>query len=124
MDDDLVSEVRRLESVAAKDGLQLFRYACFDSWTASPGSLSRSPLFRACTPDGKEGLRPDGQLCGCLVEVHFAHYLRGPRVAWTDEWTEAIQRDKQIPDLMAEMHPNQLRAFAEWQQKMRRLFSR
>lgn len=122
MDSDLATEVQRLSEIAASDGLQAFRIECFDSWIAPCGTKSRSPLFRACTPDGEERTRDDGQLCGCLVEVRYPQYPTGPRIAWLDEWTEAIEKDERIPETMGEILPEQLPVFAEWQQKMRDYF--
>jgi hypothetical protein len=122
MDQDLVAEVARLHEVYLQHGLQVFRYACFDSWIAPSGTKSQSPLFRACTPSGREECRDDGQFCGCLVEVRSPQYPTGPRVAWNDALTEAIRADDRIPKTMAEIRPEQLDAFAEWQQAMRTCF--
>jgi hypothetical protein len=123
MDADLERDVRRLAEVAAKYGLHAFRIECWDSWVAPRGTKCRSPLFRACTPCGVECQRPDGKLCGCLVEVRYPQYPTGPRVAWTDEWTEAIRTDERIPEIMADIQPEHLLAFAEWQQRMRACFN-
>jgi len=119
MDAVLVAEVHRLHDVAAKHGLQHFRLKCLESWIAPLGATSRSLLFRACTPSGREQQRSDGQLCGCLVEVRYPQYPTGPRIAWLDEWTEGIRSDSRIPETMGEILPEQLSAFAEWQQVMR-----
>jgi hypothetical protein len=122
MDADLVAEVNRLQAVYAEQGLQVFRYACLEVWETPRGSAATSPLFRASSPDGTECARPDGRLCGCLNEIKEPHWPTGPRVAWMDEWTEAIKADPRIPWTIGELYPEQLWAFAEWQQTFRDYF--
>jgi hypothetical protein len=123
MDQDLIDEVRRLGKIYTEHGLQIFRLACWESWIAPGDTRSQSALFRACTPSGRNEQRPDGNSCGCLVEVRYPQYPTGPRVAWTDEWTSAIQADQRVPESMGEIFPEQLVAFAEWQQRMRDRFT-
>lgn len=122
LDHDLKSEVERLEAVYRDQGLQIFQYACISDWQTPTDEPARSILFRCVTPDGREGPRPDGKLCGCLTEIKGEHYPTGPRVAWRDEWTEAIRLDERIPWTVGEIRPESLIAFAEWQQEFRNYF--
>ena len=107
MDSDLIAEIDALREVAEWLGLQLFRSACHDGWVRELGGLPKSPLFRCCTPSGREEFRPDrsGLLCGCLMEIK-TQQIRGATVAaWTDVWTEAIRHDVRIPIGMASIYP-------------------
>lgn len=122
LDCDLKAEVDRLEMVYRDHGLQIFQYHCISDWQTPTDAPARSILFRAVTPDGREGPRPDGKFCGCLTEIKGEHYPTGPRVAWTDKWTEGIRRDERIPWIMGEIRPENLVAFAEWQQVFRDYF--
>jgi hypothetical protein len=119
MDADILADLKRLQQVYDAYGLQTFEYRCLDELHWPNG---RSPLFRHATPDGFERIRPDGQLCGGLIEIKYPHYLVGERVAWTDEWTEAIRADERTPWSPGFLRPEQLSAFAEWQQTFRDYF--
>lgn len=124
MDADLIAEVKRLQAVYDDYGLQLFHYACLDGWQTPTEAPAASLLFWACSPDGTSQARPDGKLTGCLTEIKEEHWPTGPRVAWTDEWTEAIKADERIPWTIGKLQPEQLWAFAEWQQVFRDYFRR
>ena len=116
---DLLADMKRLQQVYDAYGLQTFQYHCLNELLLTNG---RSPLFRHATPDGLERARPDGQLCGGLIEIKYPQYLMGERVAWTDEWTEAIRVDERVPWSLGYLYPEQLSAFAEWQQTFRDYF--
>lgn len=122
MDADLIDEINRLQGVYNEHGLQVFQYACIDGWETVQRYRARSPLFQSCTPTGAEGSRPDGKLCGCLTEIKGEQYPTGPRVAWTDQWTETIRADDRIPWTMGLLRPENLLAFGEWQQTFRDYF--
>lgn len=122
MDADLITEIERLQKVYDERGLQIFQYECLDGWMTPNQPRAKSPLFQCCTPNGDEGGRPDGRLCGCLTEIKSHHYPTGPRVAWTDEWTMAIRNDERIPWTVGVIRPEQLMVFAEWQSVFRDYF--
>jgi hypothetical protein len=125
MDSDLIAEIDALQEVAQCLGIQMFRYACHDGWVREFGGLPKSPLFRCCTPSGREEFRPDrsGLLCGCLMEIK-TQQIRGATVAaWTDAWTDAIRNDERIPIGMPSIYPGELFVFAEWQQAWRDWFT-
>ena len=113
MDVDLVADVDRLQSIYNERGL--------DREPRPPGQ-PKSPLFYCCTPDGAEGRRQDGKLCGCLIEIKYPQYPTGERFAWTDEWTLAVREDERIPWSLGYLAPDNLWAFAEWQQTFRDYF--
>jgi hypothetical protein len=122
LDADLIADVQSLQQVYQAQGLQLFHYACIDARQPHPPGRPTSPLFHCCTPDGADGHRPDGRLCGDLIEIKYPQYPTGPRVAWTDEWTVAIREDDRVPWTLGRLLPENLWAFAEWQQVFRDYF--
>ena len=124
MDVDLIADVHRLQSVYNERGLQIFHYACIEDREPRPPGQPTSPLFYCCTPDGAEGSRPDGKPCGCLIEIKYPQYPTGERFAWTDEWTLAVREDERIPWSLGYLVPENLWAFAEWQQTFRDYFRR
>lgn len=123
MDADLISEVHALQQVFEEHGLQIFRYACVDS-SMDPlsGKVAKSPLFRACTPSGLWGPRPDRRLCSSLMEIKESSLNGTEFVAWLDEWTDAIRSDERIVWSLGLVCPQQLIGFAEFQQTFRDYF--
>lgn len=122
MDADLVAETERLQTIYRERGLQLFQYACLDGADTTQGGRASSPLFRPASPDGTHQFRPDGKYVGNLIEIIGPLPRCEPLHAWTDEWTTAIRADERIPWTIGKLHPEQLPAFAEWQQTFRDFF--
>jgi len=74
-------EVDRLEGVTFK--------AMYRAWRMG---VEHSPLFDFLTPSRDEENRADGKFCGCPMLVMGGH------VAWTDELTRAVRRNREILD--------------------------
>lgn len=125
MDSDLIADVEALQEVGARRGVQIFRYACVGSaQDPMSGTVAGSPLFRACTPSGYWGKRPDGKTCNTLMEIKESTLNGVEFVAWLDEWTTAIRKDDRIVWSLGLVYPEQLIGYAEWQQTFRDYFRR
>ena len=123
VDADLISEVHALKEVRDNLGLQIFRVACVEnSQDPLSGEVAASPLFRACTPSGLWGPRPDRKLCSSLMEIKESSLTGTEFVAWLNEWTEAIRNDERIVWSLGLVFPEQLIGFAEWRQTFRHYF--
>jgi hypothetical protein len=87
-------------------------------------------LFQFVTNTGYQGFRADGQDCGCLTQVKAAYFNRlntppgyddWQLYAWTDELTEAIANDENLPKFQKIVYTREeLEHFANWQRRLDR----
>lgn len=101
------------EAIAALRAAPDFRRAVYRAWL-DPSGTAAGCLFVAAAPDPRMGLG-----YGCLSQVKHK-FLPG----FTDELTAAIKADPRIPKLPADITPESLDVFAEWQRRLDKEFNR
>ena len=85
-----------------------------DAWD-DPWEHIAGCLFQIVKPYDEE--HPDGKVCGCLTQV------KGENApAWTDELTLDILRDDRIPLGPSVIKVGDLPVFAEWMQRLSKMF--
>ena len=96
-----------------------FKAAVSEAWEVPELNVHHGGLlFRAVSPSGGTlDKRPDGNDCGCLVEVRNGALLCNgrPAYAWTDDLTLRIKADERLPKVAEDIEPEHLPIFAEWQ---------
>lgn len=109
-----------------------FTNAVDDSWSYA------EPLFAFVNPDAANAATPQTNYdfgydphdpmrarCGCLTMIksnQWHHAFKAPQII-DEELTAAIKADRRLPDDPANIQPEHLPVFAEWQRFIRRRFA-
>ena len=124
MDVDLIADVTGCRAYTTREDFKSFITLALMTANRVRLVSRRVRFFTAVRLTVQNVRRPDGKPCGCLIEIKYPQYPTGERFAWTDEWTLAVREDERIPWSLGYLAPENLWAFAEWQQTFRDYFRR